>query len=297
VSGQIDFRRLAQSIADEKGYAAILPVLEKELLHYEILRALDNARLLERLVFQGGTSLRLCYGSERLSEDLDFAGGEDFDGSLMPEMKGVIEAAIVGRYDVEVAVEEPKRRCVEQVSPSPQGISVDCWQIRVITQQGRPDIPQQKIKLEVAGVSAHTRVIRPLINNYSELPYGYANILVLVESIEEIVVDKLFALATASYMRYRDVWDLRWLSVHPQFEKAHLRELMEKKIGDYRFGGDFRQAACKLLDRLPELVNGAEFMALMSRFLPVQTIEATLDRALFRIHLAETIRELYGFVL
>jgi hypothetical protein len=35
----------------------------------------------------------------------------------------------------------------------------------------------------------------------------------------------------------------------------------------------------------------------MSRFLPAQTIEATLDRPLFRTHLAEAIRELYDFVI
>ncbi|CDG92427.1 hypothetical protein XBP1_330002 [Xenorhabdus bovienii str. puntauvense] len=28
--------------------------------------------------FQGGTSLSLCYGGNRFSEDLDFAGGKDF---------------------------------------------------------------------------------------------------------------------------------------------------------------------------------------------------------------------------
>jgi uncharacterized membrane protein YraQ (UPF0718 family) len=125
----------------------------------------------------------------------------------------------------------------------------------------------------------------------------YPNILVLVESIEEIVIDKLFALSTASYTRYRDIWDLRWLSVHPQFERTHLRELMEKKIKDHRFRGDFRQTTGELLERLPNLVNGTEFMALMSRFLPAQIIDATLNRALFRTHLTETIRELYDSVL
>jgi predicted nucleotidyltransferase component of viral defense system len=126
---QIDFRKLARSIVDEKGYATILPVLEKELLHYEILRALDNARLLEQLVFQGGTSLRLCYGSERLSEDLDFAGGEDFDGNLMPTMKDIIEAAIVERYNVEVAVNAPVKRQFEQLSSSSQGVSSEKQQV------------------------------------------------------------------------------------------------------------------------------------------------------------------------
>ena len=54
--------------------APLRPVVEKELLHYEILRALDEAAVLDKLVFQGGTNLRLCHGAPRYSEDLDFAG-------------------------------------------------------------------------------------------------------------------------------------------------------------------------------------------------------------------------------
>ena len=51
------------------------PVIQKELLHYDILFCLKQSGLLDGLVFQGGTSLRLCYGSNRYSEDLDFVGG------------------------------------------------------------------------------------------------------------------------------------------------------------------------------------------------------------------------------
>ena len=35
-------------------------VIQKELLHYDILYCLEQAGLLSGLVFQGGTSLRLC---------------------------------------------------------------------------------------------------------------------------------------------------------------------------------------------------------------------------------------------
>lgn len=42
------------------------------------------------LVFQGGTSLRLCHGSPRYSEDLDFAGGTSFD---MDTLKGLAPAS------------------------------------------------------------------------------------------------------------------------------------------------------------------------------------------------------------
>lgn len=43
-----DLLALAKRIAESDGRATMLPVIEKELLHYEILLALDNARLLER---------------------------------------------------------------------------------------------------------------------------------------------------------------------------------------------------------------------------------------------------------
>lgn len=51
-------------------------VVEKELLHHDILLALSESGMLEKLCFIGGTCLRACYGSNRLSEDLDFTGGE-----------------------------------------------------------------------------------------------------------------------------------------------------------------------------------------------------------------------------
>ena len=50
------------------------PVIQKELLHYDILFYLKQSGLLNGLVFQGGTSLRLCYGSARYSEDLEKRG-------------------------------------------------------------------------------------------------------------------------------------------------------------------------------------------------------------------------------
>ena len=50
------------------------PVVEKELLHHDILREMGDSGVLQGLVFMGGTCLRTCYGSLRLSEDLIKAG-------------------------------------------------------------------------------------------------------------------------------------------------------------------------------------------------------------------------------
>ena len=89
-NGERGFLSLARRVAQRSGLEGMLPVIEKELLHYEIFQALDDARLLERLTFQGGTCLRLCYGSERYSEDLDFAGGSAFD---FEELPAIVESA------------------------------------------------------------------------------------------------------------------------------------------------------------------------------------------------------------
>jgi len=88
------------------GHTHMRPVLEKELLHYDILFALDKERLLDELTFQGGTSLRLCYGAVRFSENLDFVGGRDFATGHLMDIKSCIENYVGSKYGLEVMVKE-----------------------------------------------------------------------------------------------------------------------------------------------------------------------------------------------
>jgi predicted nucleotidyltransferase component of viral defense system len=85
-----DFKQYVEMALKNTDLATMRPVVEKELMHYEILNALDEEGLLKSLVFQGGTSLRLCRGSDRFSEDLDFAGGKDFSSASMEKIKDCI---------------------------------------------------------------------------------------------------------------------------------------------------------------------------------------------------------------
>ena len=71
-----NFQVLVERAMTAGGRERMRPVIEKELLHYDILFALEMEDLLDTLTFQGGTALRLCYGSQRFSEDLDFVGAE-----------------------------------------------------------------------------------------------------------------------------------------------------------------------------------------------------------------------------
>ena len=87
-----DYKAVAAGIARSEGMGALLPVVEKELLHYRILSAMQGGGFFGPIVFQGGTSLRLCHGSPRYSEDLDFAGGTGFG---VDDLRGLGECVMM----------------------------------------------------------------------------------------------------------------------------------------------------------------------------------------------------------
>ncbi|MFC3118445.1 nucleotidyl transferase AbiEii/AbiGii toxin family protein [Jhaorihella thermophila] len=64
----------------------------------------------KHLVFQGETCLRLIYGSNRFSEDLDFVGGVDFDQSVVDGLADTISSYLTARYGLSVRVKAPKKK-------------------------------------------------------------------------------------------------------------------------------------------------------------------------------------------
>lgn len=80
-----------QAMKNKDELAPLRSVVEKELLHHDIIREMGTAGFLKSLTFIGGTCLRACYGSNRLSEDLDFTGGKSFNRKVLSDLnlKGV----------------------------------------------------------------------------------------------------------------------------------------------------------------------------------------------------------------
>lgn len=105
-----DYKAVAAGIARSEGMGALLPVVEKELLHYRILSSMQDGGFFGPIVFQGGTSLRLCHGSPRYSEDLDFAGGTGFGVDDLRGLGECVRSSLAGMSpDVQVKVREPVR--------------------------------------------------------------------------------------------------------------------------------------------------------------------------------------------
>jgi hypothetical protein len=287
------FPGFARSLALERGEASMLPVIEKEILHFEILSTLDETGLLKGLTFQGGTCLRLCYGSERASEDLDFCGGPDFDPKLLHGFKERLVNSISRIYGIESEVGDPKKTTHDQNEDTPGITPVHTWQIKVITAPKRPDIPKQRISLEIAAVPAHTSQVRALEVRYQGLPASYGDVLVFCETLEEVAADKLKAYVTAKNIRYRDIWDLRWLARQPGFNASGLKSLLARKLVDYQVEEVFEARAAQVLSRLPDVVESPEFLAQMKRFLPEPVMARTLMRPEYRRNVVDEVMGLY----
>lgn len=267
-----NFNQLVDKVMSEKGYAHMRPVIEKELLHYDILFALEKEGILDQITFQGGTCLRLCYGSQRYSEDLDFVGGNDFSSKQVQEIKLIVETYLGKRYGLEVNVKEPKELAE---LPEYKDIKVDRWQVSINTSPQRKDIPKQRIKLEIANVAVYTRVPQSIEQNYEVLPDGYDDMLVLSESLDEIMADKIVSLVSCQKrIRHRDIWDLKWLKqkkavINPEFILA--------KIKDYRIY-NYQDMLEQMILNLKTIVHGKPFLDEMTRFLPSNVQERTLSK-------------------
>lgn len=279
-----NFNDLVNRAMRDQGLGHMRPVIEKELLHYDILFSLDQAGLLSTLTFQGGTCLRLCHGAPRFSEDLDFTGGYDFDRASLLQIKQCIEDYLGGRYGLSVQVKEPK-----QIAPDPGIISVAKWQISLQTAPERKDLPRQHIKLEVANLPSHTRQPIALKRNYEFLPDGYVDTLVMAQSLDEIMADKVVSLVNCHhYIRHRDIWDLRWLLQQGALLDI---EMVKAKIEDYN-SQDYLEHLQAMIDRLPEIIASTQFKQEMQRFLPLSVQERTLQRTGFEAFLSSSVGEL-----
>ncbi|MBM7074530.1 nucleotidyl transferase AbiEii/AbiGii toxin family protein [Shewanella sp. 202IG2-18] len=258
---------ISQVLANKPELAGVVPVIEKELLHHDIMRVLLEQGALQKLIFTGGTSLRLCYNSSRLSEDLDFNAGLDFKPEQFDGLEFEIQQFLTRKYEVDVFVNKP--------SEASQG-NTSSWKISIERESGRPDIPRQKMHIDVCAIPSFGVQKRPLINHYGiDVPtQGY---LVPVQSLEEIMADKFVALAYRSRrIKPRDIWDIVWLKQQGinSFHELTLQKLTarEKSVDDFK---------SRLETQVQRLTSDSEvkadFNQEMSRFIPAQIKARTLE--------------------
>ncbi|MBN8456399.1 MAG: nucleotidyl transferase AbiEii/AbiGii toxin family protein [Verrucomicrobia bacterium] len=247
--------------------APLRPVVEKELLHHDILREMAGAGLLAGLTFIGGTCLRACYGSTRLSEDLDFTGGSHFERGDLAALGRVLVDRLEARYGLPVKVSEPVKT----------GGNVSTWKLVIETRPGHRHLPAQRIHLDICAIPSHDPRPMMLRNSYG-VDLGTAGLILQAQSREEILADKIIALAfREGRMKNRDLWDIGWLVQQGvEFDAG----LLSIKVSDHRRG--VTEFSDNLLERLARMKTEpairADFVGELRRFLPAHVMRDTLGK-------------------
>jgi predicted nucleotidyltransferase component of viral defense system len=269
-----------QAMRSQPQLAPLRVVVEKELLHHDILREMSQAGLLKELTFIGGTCLRACYGSQRLSEDLDFTGGAGFTREGLADLGRVLVERLEVKYGLPVEVSEPQRETG----------NVDTWKLRVFTRPARKHLPVQRINIDICALPSHDR--RPMmLRNHYGVEMGTSGLILQAQSREEILADKIVALTLRpNRLKSRDLWDIVWLNRQGITLPVQLvlQKAMDRRQDLTRFLEKLQQRTM-LLQSDPAVRK--DFLAEMRRFLPPAVFGENLETDEFWTYLVGLVTE------
>ena len=271
---------VGEALRSRGDLTTLRPVVEKELLHHDILRELSGAGLLTSLTFIGGTCLRACYGSPRLSEDLDFTGGSGFKKEDLSALAGVLTERLQARYGLPVRVSEPVKT----------GGNVSTWKLTIETRPRQRHLPAQRIHLDICAIPSHAP--RPMmLRNLYGIDLGTSGLILQAQGREEILADKMVALAfRENRIKNRDLWDIAWLVQQGVLLPV---ELIPVKIRDHQRDPSkfvsMLQSRSGALNADPRVRE--DFLKEMRRFLPAATVRETLENPAWWTYLTQVIEE------
>lgn len=269
---------VSEALKNQGDLSPLRAVVEKEILHHDILREMSAAGLLDTLTFIGGTCLRACYGSSRLSEDLDFTGGREFTRAQLTDLGQVLVEQLQVKYDLPVEMGEPVRE---------EG-NTSTWKLKIITRPGQINLPQQRIHIDICTIPSYDRQPMLLRNHYG-VEMGTSGLIIQAQSREEILADKIIALALRpNRIKNRDLWDIGWLKQQNISLPLHL---LPDKIADHRRTiEDFLKLLEVRLQQLAEQESRHSFIQEIRRFLPPLVIAGTVENEDFWVYLTRLIK-------
>ncbi|SMB96099.1 Nucleotidyl transferase AbiEii toxin, Type IV TA system [Thermanaeromonas toyohensis ToBE] len=170
-------------------------VIFREEVQKTVLTYLSLKRFFSDAVLQGGTALRLFYGSPRFSEDLDFVftARDSKAFSTAEHWLHGVETFVMQNFPFiqEASLNEQR-----------ENGSLRWFVLRAKTATVRRSL---RINIELANVLSYH-------HNVAVLQQPPLNPAVRVESPSEIMADKVVAIALRDYIKGRDLWDIIFLS-------------------------------------------------------------------------------------
>ncbi len=241
-------------------------VKQSELLQLILLNILYSQKGSEKLVFQGGTAIRWVYGGLRFSEDLDFVTSHERDGleSLLKKTASASANICVmhfgpgtGELQKKSARETAfKAFFVYRPEKQREKIAVKV-EFEILKTNRQPEVGRYVFRdiPQVAGLIKDGHLLLP-----------YASSVILAETPEEILSDKIRALFERPYIKGRDIYDIWWLvsrtGVKPNWE------MTREKLAMYRMRFSPSRSAGYFLTHKAEKDVRIAIESDLPRFLP-----------------------------
>lgn len=172
----------------------------KEISQEIVLLALSRAGFFKIAAFQGGTCLRILYGLERFSEDLDFTlETADPHFSWTPYLNTVKEEFSAYGYQLEIVNKDQLDKAIRSVF-----LKTDSTGGMLLLKDLRTNRPKIQIKLEID--------INPPEGSgyelkYLDFPLPYS---VKTQDLPSLFAGKCHALLCRNYTKGRDWYDFIW---------------------------------------------------------------------------------------
>ncbi len=206
----------------------------REIMQEIALLGLYRGKFFEHAAFYGGTALRIIYGLERFSEDLDFSLLKPDDSFSLDKYGGYLEKELAA-YGFTVSVELKNKAVESQVQSA--FLKADTANELLVIEAGEsligriPHGQKIKIKIEVDTdpPADFDTEIRYLLN---PVPFS-----VRVYTLPCLFAGKMHALLFRRWgkrVKGRDWYDLVWyLANHPEISLEHLKARMVQ-TGDWQ---------------------------------------------------------------
>jgi len=206
-------------------------VRRSELFQLILLQHLYARSESSRLIFQGGTAIRWCHNSGRFSEDLDFVTHLERPAleRLLKGVEAAVERESIAHFGPGRLTVTPRGQRNEgtgwRVAFEPRNVrerimvKVECERLR----EGASPATEPRVLGMQAAVSylitrGEFRIPRP-------------NSVLVVETLEEILSDKVRALLERPYLKGRDIYDI-W-HLRERLGVSLLRKVVERKFSCY----------------------------------------------------------------
>ncbi|MGD0573210.1 MAG: nucleotidyl transferase AbiEii/AbiGii toxin family protein [Sedimentisphaerales bacterium] len=176
----------------------------REITQEVALAALGRTDFFKYGVFQGGTSLRIFYGLNRFSEDMDFIlKSADKDFVIEPYLKSITQEVLAYGYNIEIVSQSKADAAVRKAFIKDDSVG-KLLQLDNIVRTG----PMRKIRIKFE-VDTNPPAGSGYELKYLDFPFVSS---VLLQDLPSLFAGKIHAMLCREYVKGRDWYDFIWFT-------------------------------------------------------------------------------------